>query len=370
MNNITKLLFVIVLLLAVLTGVLAWIAFGIANSPEAPTVSVTETIKAENPTFPATVVTETTQITEATETVPETTEPPTELTETEAPETEPAWEPQKLTQADFAEKLSDLTDEDREVISRLQCSDYTVEDYTRGDIGQNNPQFANLDLDKDGKTDSIHCVDSGEENAPITFELHLGNGAISPLNLKTFGAGISYGFYFSDINGTGKDDILFVLVNHSTAGDLLDFALFTDSGGRYYRQQMPNVRFTMEDLHNDYVLLSCSNFPYREVMLIGGTGCHNYLEDGQSIFDFYFGWNNTNGKVDEYKIRDVKIEGKKLIILYDFLQKAHACITSNPFGVVYRLESGGYFNIERAGTDVIRDYWLPATADTTLSDVE
>ena len=119
MNNITKILFVIVLLLAVLTGVLVWIAFGMANSPEAPTVSVTETIKAENPTFPATVVTETTQITEATETVPETTEPPTEPTETEAPETEPAWEPQKLTQADFADKLSDLTDEDREVISRL-----------------------------------------------------------------------------------------------------------------------------------------------------------------------------------------------------------------------------------------------------------
>lgn len=267
-----------------------------------------------------------------------------------AAETEPAWEPVRLTQADFEDPLTDLTDEERRDILNMQFLDFDISYRCEGDIGLTFPGYADLDLDHDGKTDSFFFTDSG-------FELRMGNGNVSALDAEfpLLGIGQSVGLLFSDISGSGADDILAVTVGHSTAGNLLHITLFTDSNGRYYRQEIPNYKFTIEDLHNDYVRLSCSDFPYREVMLIGGTEIHPYLEDGESIFDHFFSGRAT----DEYDIRNVIIDGNKLVVLCDFLQKSGA-VTSNPFGVVYRLEPGGYFVIDRAGTEVIRDYWLTA----------
>lgn len=334
-NKTTTILLIIILVLAIITVGLAWVTFGTETALNVPAVPAIET-------------SETTEETQSKEsTLPETTVP--ETTETEPPTTEPAWEPQKLTQSDFADPLTDLTDEERHDIFFLQFSDFDISYRCEGDIGLTFPKYANLDLDHDGKTDSLFFTDTG-------FELRMGNGNVSALDVECplLGAGQSVGLLFSDINNTGTDDFLAVCVGHSTVGNLLHITLFTDSNGRYYHQEIPNYKFTIEDLHNDYVRLSCSDFPYREVMLIGGTEIHPYLEAGESIFDHYFSWRKT----DEYDIRNVKIDGNRLVILCDFLQK-NGSVTSNPFGVVYRLEPGGYFIIERVGTEVIRDYWLP-----------
>lgn len=73
---------------------------------------------------------------------------------------------------------------------------------------------------------------------------------------------------------------------------------------------------------------------------------------GRVLIYLYF-W-NSNGKADNCWMQDVKIDGNRLITLYSIM----APFCKNPFGVVWRLEPGGYFILERMGTDVIRDYWL------------
>lgn len=298
------------------------------------------------------------------------------------PAAEPAWEPVRLTQADFEDPLTDLTDEERQAIFHLQYHDFDISHRCEGDIGLTFPNYANLDLDHDGKTDSFFFTEpkrtdqdldnDGEADSFLItdtgLELRMGNGDVYVLNFDfpLLGVGQSIGLTFCDINNSGTDDILAVSVGHSTIGNLLNITLFTDSNGRYYRQEIPNYKFYLEDLHNDYVRLSCADFPYREVMLIGGLECHPFLEEGQNIFEYYFGDYAVNGKLDESDARivNVKIDGSRLVVLYDFLTKYKGPITSNPFGVVYRLEPGGYFIIERMGTDVIRDYWLPIETES------
>lgn len=343
-NKTIKILLILVLLLAVVTGALLWITSG-KDTPVDPTEPVTEatTESTTEPTTEAATEAATEAPTEP-ETVPETTVP----APTETEPTEPAWEPTRLTQADFSDPLTDLTDEERDEIFYLQFSDFGISHRCEGEIGLTFPKYADLDLDKDGKTDSFFFTDNG-------FELRMGNGNVSALDVEypLLGAGQSVGLLFGDLNGTGTDDILAVCVSHSTAGNLLSLTVFLDSGGTYYRQPLPDYKFYIEDLHNDYVRLCCDDFPYREVMLIGSMGIHPYLEEGETIFDYYFSGKST----DEYYIRNVVIDGNKLVVLCDFLHKFGG-VTSNPFGVVYRLEPGGYFIIERMGTQVLRDYWL------------
>lgn len=48
------------------------------------------------------------------------------------------------------------------------------------------------------------------------------------------------------------------------------------------------------------------------------------------------------------------MDGNRLIALYSIM----APFCKNPFGVVWCLEPGGYFALERMGTVVIREYWL------------
>lgn len=349
MKNLISMLFaVIVLLLAVAAGAIFWVNFHVEKQPEitAPTETIPETTIPET-TVPETTVPETT-VSETT--IPETTVPET----TEPPVTEPAWEPVRLTKADFTDPLTDLTDQERHDIYLMQYQGADMYGIPEGEIGQTFPRYANLDLDHDGKPDQFFCTGSG-------LELRMGNGRVSTLDvdISDLGAGCSAGLIFADINHTGTDDILFVHAAYSTAGTILSLKLFTDAGGRYYHQQIPDYKFYLEDLHNDYVRLSCASFPYREVMLIGGTEVHNYLPEGQSLFDYYFSTRTVNGKVEECKIINVTIDGNQLVVLYDFLSKNGPSISSNPFGVVYRLEPGGYFVIDRMGTEVIRDYWLP-----------
>lgn len=261
--------------------------------------------------------------------------------------------PKEPTAADFTDPLTDMTEAEREYLFQLQFSGFDIPYRPEGDIGQVFSRYADLDLDKDGKRDQFQFADS-------TLELHQGNGAVTKIDLdfSYLGAGCSAGLFFGDINGTGKDDILAVTVVHSTAGNLLNFALYTDSAGRYYRQQLPKVNFYLEDLHNDYVRLSCSSFPYREVLPMDNLDFYPNLEAGVSLFDHFFGSTAVNGKTDDCVIRNILIDGRKLVVMYDFLQKAMGPVTSTPFGVVWRLERGGYFVIERMGTSVLRDYWL------------
>lgn len=255
------------------------------------------------------------------------------------------------TQADFTDKLSELTTQEFEKARAITFNSYCDNGLHEGDMGLNYPELANLDLDKDGKRDSIHYVPSGDEEGSRTFELHLGNGNVTPLEFKMQYAGYSIAFLFGDVNQTGKDDLLVVFVSHSTAGNLLDILLFTDSGDRYYKQELPKVQFYLEDVQNDYARLVCSQNPHREIFLLDGAK-NTTMFNGEGAFAYYFP--DSNGKADDCRIRDVKMDGNRLIVLYSIMTKS----CQNPFGVVWRLEPGGYFVIERMGTDVIRDYWL------------
>lgn len=255
------------------------------------------------------------------------------------------------TQADFADKFTELTTWELEVAREIEFMNFCSEGLCDGDLGQLYPELANLDLDKDGKRDSIQRVLAGDEEGSRTFELHLGNGNVTPLEFKTLYAGYSIAFLFGDVNQTGKDDLLVVYVSHSTAGNLLDFLLFTDSGDRYYKQELPKVQFSLEDMQNDYVRLSCAQNPHREIFLMDGAEKKTFM-DGKSTYECAFP-ESTNFD-DICWVRDVKMDGNKLIVLYSIMN----IYSSNPFGVVWRLEPGGYFVIERMGTDVIRDYWL------------
>ena len=263
-----------------------------------------------------------------------------------------------LTQADFSCKLSDLTDAEWDAARTVQFSDYSRVSFLREDVGLSNPEYANLDLDGDEKQDRIFCVDSGDEELPITFELRMGNGTVTPLEIKSSGGGEEVCFLFGDINGTGKDDILAVRVILSSVGNLIEFALFTDAGDRYYRQTIPGHSFCMEDLHNGYVLLSCSASGYQEAIPLDGKEATPSLAEGESLFQYYFGWEAPDGKTNNCRVRDLKTDGNKLVVLYDFSSKNMGHTSSNRFAAVWRLEPGGYFVIDRVGTDVIRDYWL------------
>lgn len=255
------------------------------------------------------------------------------------------------TQADFTDKLSELTTQEFEKARAITFNSYCDNGLHEGDMGLNYPELANLDLDKDGKRDSIHYVLSGDEEGSHTFELHLGNGNVTPLEFKMQYAGYSIAFLFGDVNQTGKDDLLVVFVSHSTAGNLLDILLFTDSGDRYYKVELPKVQFYLEDMGSDYARLVCAQNPHREIFLLDGAK-NTTMFNGEGAFAYYF--SDSNGKADDCRIRDVKMDGNRLIILYSIMTKS----CQNPFGVVWRLEPGGYFILERMGTDVIRDYWL------------
>lgn len=360
-SQITKILLIIVLVLAVVTGVLAWVAFGTNTTPDAPAAEITE----------STEVTETTA--ETIETIPESTEPETTVPEpaetkppvTEPPATEPAWEPETLTQADFKYPLTELTKEELKYAARSikHRSDLGIPYFILGDVTQVNPEFANLDLDKDGKVDSVFCIESGDENAPYALEIRMGNGNVMPLGVKFSGGGESSGFVFQDINGSGIDDILNIFEIHSTGGIHLFLELFTDSNGRFYKQQIPKYTFTMENLHNNYVLMSCPEANYHEVLPLDMKDASRFVPEGSDCFQYYF--ERKGDQVTNYHTNDVIIDGNKLVVLYDFSAKIYGCLTNNPLGVVYRLEPGGYFVIERMGTEVIRDYWLPIENDTT-----
>lgn len=272
---------------------------------------------------------------------------------------------QSPTQADFPQdKLTELTAAELKWAAETSGLDYDqfVGVYAEGDISRPEPILENLDLDKDGKKDTIKKILG--EPGHFTYEVHFGNGKVFPLGISPEHTGGCCGFVFafSDINGSGKEDIIAVQVHTylGAGGTELRIAVFLDANGSYYRQNIQNINLTMEDVGNGYVRLSCPNVGYREVIPFDES--IHVLTNGETPsgvgFQRYFGFDTVNGKTSHFRIQDVKLDGNKLIVLYSFAQACQMYLSENPTAAVWRLEPGGYFVIERMGTDVIRDYWL------------
>ena len=352
------------ILLAIGTGVIVWAAFGRSSAPaeaEEPVIRATEEVKATEET----IATEET----AAEPSTETRSIPTEEVQT-APVEETAESQSAihtLSQADFPQdKLTELTAAElKKAAETSSVPSYEWKNWNSGyagDIGECCSAYANLDLDKDGIQDSI--VQIPGEPGFYTFEVRFGNGAVLPLGITPsheWGC-CHFEFVFSDMNGTGKDDILAVQVHqyNGAGGTELSLALFIDANGSYYRQDIQNIDLTMEDMGSLYVRISCPTVGYHEVIPFDESSY--VLSSGETPggvgFERYFGFDAVNGKSSHFRIQDVKIDGNKLVILYNFAQSAQMYLSENPTAAVWRLEPGGYFVIERMGTDVIRDYWL------------
>ena len=357
-SNTVKILLTLALLLAVGTGVIVWAAYGRSGTAavEGATAvaatqqeKVTEETTEEPSTETGTIPTEEVQTAPAEETV----------------ENQPAIH--TLTQADFPQdKLTELTAAElKKAAGTSSLPAYEWKNWGSnysGDIGECCSAYANLDLDKDGIHDSI--VQIPGESGFYTFEVHFGNGTILPLGITPsheWGC-CHFEFLFSDMNGTGKDDILAVQVHqyNGAGGQEISIALFIDANGSYYRQDIQNINLTMEDVGNLYVRLSCPSVGYHEVIPFDESSY--VLGSGETPsgvgFQRYFGFDAVNGKTSHFRIQDVKLDGDKLAVLYNFAQSAQMYLSENPTAAVWRLEPGGYFVIERMGTDVIRDYWL------------
>ena len=358
-NSALKILLTIALLLAAVTGVIVWAAYG------RPGTAV------EKETAVMTAPQEETTFTE------ETTEEPSAETgtiPTEEVQTVPVEETGEsqsaihtLTQADFPQdKLTELTaPELKKAAGTSSLPAYEWKNWGSnyaGDIGECCSAYANLDLDKDGIRDSI--VQLPGESGFYTFEVHFGNGTVLPLGITPsheWGC-CHFEFLFSDINGTGKDDILAVQVHqyNGAGGQELSIALFLDANGSYYRQDIQDIDLTMEDVGNLYVRISCPAVGYHEVIPFDESSY--VLSSGETPsgvgFQRYFGFDAENGKTSHFRIQDVKLDGNKVVILYSFAQSAQMYLSENPTAAVWRLEPSGYFVIDRMGTDVIRDYWL------------
>ena len=362
--NTVKILLANVVLLAVGTGGIVWAAFVRSSAPaeaEAPVVRATEEVKATEEA----IATEET----AAEPSTQTGTIPSEEVQTspveETAESQPAIH--TLTQADFPQdKLTELTAAElKKAAETSSLPAYEWKnwgpDYT-GDIGECCAAYANLDLDKDGMLDSI--VHHPGEPGFYTFEVRFGNGTVLPLGITpSHGWGCCrFEFLFSDINGTGKDDILAVQVHqyNGAGGTELSLALFLDGNGWYYRQDIQNISLTMEDAGNLYVRIACPAVGYHEVIPFDESSY--VLANGETPSDVgfqrYFGFDAVDGKTSHFRIQDVKLDGNKVIVLYSFAQSVHMYLSENPTAAVWRLEPGGYFVIDRMGTDVIRDYWL------------
>lgn len=359
-----KILLTIALLLAAGTGVIIWAAYGRPGTAVMEETTVIAAPHQETSTQEAATTEETTEAPST-----ETGTIPTEEVQTspveETVETQPAIH--TLTQADFPrDKLTELTAAElKKAAGTFSVPSYAWKNwgpnYT-GDIGDCCSAYADLDLDKDGTRDSI--VQIPGETGFYTFEVHFGNGTILPLGITPsheWGC-CHFEFVFSDMNGTGKDDILAVQVHqyNGAGGREISIALFIDASGSYYRQDIQNINLTMEDLGNLYVRLSCPAVGYHEVIPFDESS--HVLGRGETPSDVgfqrYFGFDAVNGKSSHFRIQDVKIDGNRLVVLYNFAQANKMYLSENPTAAVWCLEPGGYFVLERIGTDVIRDYWL------------
>lgn len=253
-------------------------------------------------------------------------------------------------------RVTELTTEELYYAASLvtAAGPHTTETF-EGDIGEECPEYSNLDLDHDGKRDYIQRSMEGTK-----YTLHMGSGQVLPLDGIEEIVTQYTTFSFQDLNGSGQDDILAVTVYHSSAGSYSSFQLYTDSSGTYRRQVMPDAKLYMEDLKNDYVQLSFPYSGYKEIIPFNYTAMMNkwFAEEGGNAFHYYFSEEATDGRTDDFLIQDVKVDGRKLIVMYNFLAKYTASVTRNPIAVIWRMEPGGYFVVERVGTDVVKDYWL------------
>lgn len=224
-----------------------------------------------------------------------------------------------------------------------------------GDIGEECPEYNNLDLDHDGKRDYILRSMEGTK-----YELHMGSGQVLPLSGIEEIVTQYTTFSFQDINGSGWDDILAVTVYHSTAGSYCSFKLYLDINGSYHYQAMPETNLYMEDVGNDFVQLSFPLSGYREIIPLNYSAAMNIIfeVEGKNAFQYYFSEETESSRTDNCIVQDVKVDGNRLIVLYNFLSKHSPSVTRNPTAIIWRMEPGGYFIVERVGTDVVKDYWL------------
>lgn len=208
------------------------------------------------------------------------------------------------------------------------------------------------DIDADGIPDEISRTAVEYEGH---YEIRFGNGNKLKIEATDIGATTYLVFYFEDLNGTGKDDIVVCHTTITTAGVYRECAaIYLDapsSNGSYHLVPLPTVSLEMTDYGNGMVQISCLEKSISEVQILGSQ---------QPDLDFeacYGTGMDSQGCVKAYGVRDVIACDNSIIVYYDFgiYSKGH----TQPMGVkLYHSNTTDRFEIKAVGSDLIREYWL------------
>lgn len=208
-----------------------------------------------------------------------------------------------------------------------------------------------MDIDHDGIDDVLYRT---IEDYWGNYQVRFGNGKVFDIPARDRGLTNWNEFFFADLNGTGKDDIIVSNISGGTGGDDIRVFVYLDpdpSNWKYREYKLPVVNLQMEDIGNNLVRISCPQFSFSEVQPLG-------VYTPGTNYDYWYGSGKT---LTNPIIRNVMVRDNSILLFYDFGKKVHAEQSSQPMGVkiIYSL-SNNRLEVSEVSSDLIMKYWVVA----------
>ena len=228
---------------------------------------------------------------------------------------------------------------------------YLDDDEWYGDSYNDEREVVRLDIDHDGIDDVLYRT---IEDYWGNYQVRFGNGKVFDIPARDRGLTNWNEFFFADLNGTGKDDIIVSNISGGTGGDDIRVFVYLDpdpSNWKYREYKLPVVNLQMEDIGNNLVRISCPQFNFSEVQPLG-------VYTPGTNYDYWYGSGKT---LTNPIIRNVMVRDNSILLFYDFGKKVHAEQSSQPMGVkiIYSL-SNNRLEVSEVSSDLIMKYWVVA----------
>ena len=124
---------------------------------------------------------------------------------------------------------------------------YLDDDEWYGDNYNDEREVVRLDIDHDGIDDVLYRT---IEDYWGNYQVRFGNGKVFDIPARDRGLTNWNEFFFADLNGTGKDDIIVSNISGGTGGDDISVFVYLDpdpSNWKYREYELPVVNLQMEN---------------------------------------------------------------------------------------------------------------------------